>query len=392
MTIDNYTSLSNEELVEQISNIKKVGRWLDNYLINNNPYLLNEIIRRTNFLDYEYKCTNKKVPFVARIYCLQKHINEVPKCKNPNCLHDKPILWDYVDKRFRIYCCNKCKSAWINSNEFKEKSQNTCQMLYGDKFFVRTATFKSKSEQTCLKNHGVKHISLSPDWRTTVSQTCMAKYNAPTPLESNIIQDKIKNINLENIGVENPFFSKQLQEQIQEKVINSHGGLGYASDSIKEKAYNTTKQRHGNEHYTQTEEYHKNKRHKYHSEKYPGFTFDSTWEVKVYEFCMDNNIQIEYSPSISYEYEYDGRTWTYHPDFLINGKVYEVKGDHFFKYNESSCQEEMFCPYRNPRWSDDEYDWLCKKFEAKHQCMIKNNVLILRDKDIHNLNVDMFVN
>ena len=89
---------------------------------------------------------------------------------------------------------------------------------------------------------------------------------------------------------------------------------------------------------------------------------------------------------------YDERTWTYHPDFLINGKVYEIKGDHFFKYNESSGQEKMFCPYRNPKWSDEQYAWVCGKFEAKHQCMIKNNVRIMRDADIKNLCVEMFVN
>ena len=120
-------------------------------------------------------------------------------------------------------------------------------------------------------------------------------------------------------------------------------------------------------------------------------TFDSTWEVKVYEFCKDNNIEVEYSPSITYEYEYDGRIWTYHPDFLINDKVYEVKGDNFFRVNESTGKEEMFCPYRYTEWSDEYYQWMCGKYEAKHQCMIKNNVLILRDKDIRNLSNDEFI-
>lgn len=101
----------------------------------------------------------------------------------------------------------------------------------------------------------------------------------------------------------------------------------------------------GIEHYTQSYEYYKNKKHKYHSEKYPGLTFDSKWEVNVYEFCKDNKIEVEYSPSISLKYEYDGRTWAYHPDFLINGKIYEVKGDQFFRINESTGKEEMFCPY-----------------------------------------------
>ena len=144
--------------------------------------------------------------------------------------------------------------------------------------------------------------------------------------------------------------------------------------------------RYGVEYYSQSFEYHKNKRHKYHSEKYPGLTLDSTWEVKVYEFCRDNKLDVEYSPPISFEYEYDGRTWTYHPDFLINGKVYEVKGDQFFRINESTCQEEMYCPYCYDDWSDEYYNWVCGKYEAKHQCMLKNNVIILHESDIKNLN------
>ena len=114
-------------------------------------------------------------------------------------------------------------------------------------------------------------------------------------------------------------------------------------------------------------------------------TFDSKWEVKVYEFCKDNDIPVEYSPAISYPYEYDGRTWTYHPDFFVNGRIYEVKGDYFFRVNESTGEEEMFCPYRDPDWSDEYYDWKCRQYEAKRQCMIANNVTIIRGKGINNL-------
>ena len=146
----------------------------------------------------------------------------------------------------------------------------------------------------------------------------------------------------------------------------------------------------GYEYYTQSPEYHKNKKHKFHSEKYPELTFDSTWEVKVYEFCRDNNIPIEYSPRISYSYEYDSRIWTYHPDFLINGKVYEVKGDNFFKIDESTSKEIMINPYRNPEWTDERYGWECGKYETKHQCMLRSNVTILREKDINHLQIELF--
>jgi hypothetical protein len=59
-------------------------------------------------------------------------------------------------------------------------------------------------------------------------------------------------------------------------------------------------------------------------------------------------------------YEFDGKTWTYFPDFKVNGQYIEIKGDHFFKNGK------MICPYRCKNWSDDKYEWICKKFEAKH--------------------------
>lgn len=108
-------------------------------------------------------------------------------------------------------------------------------------------------------------------------------------------------------------------------------------------------------------------------------TFGSSWEFNVYDFLIENSIEFEYQPSISFDYEYDGRTWTYHPDFLINGKVYEVKGDMFFRVNESTGKEEMFCPWGRKKLGEERWKWLCGKSEAKHQCMLKNGVIILRE-------------
>lgn len=166
-----------------------------------------------------------------------------------------------------------------------------------------------------------------------------------------------------------------------------HHGAKYPlqCNDIQKKTRETLLKTKGVEHPSQTYEFHKNKRHKFKSMKYPGISFDSRWESKVYEFCRDNGILVEYSPKISYKYEYDGKVHTYHPDFLINGRVYEVKGDHFFRINESTGEEEMYCPYHNPKWSNDYYDWKCRQFEAKHQCMIANGVIILRQSDIEHL-------
>ena len=90
------------------------------------------------------------------------------------------------------------------------------------------------------------------------------------------------------------------------------------------------------------------------------------------------------------KYEYDGRTFVYHPDFKICNRIVEIKGDQFFRINKETGKEEIFCRYREKDWSDEQYAWVCGKYEAKHQCMLVNNVIILRESDIRNLTLLTF--
>ena len=75
-------------------------------------------------------------------------------------------------------------------------------------------------------------------------------------------------------------------------------------------------------------------------------TFDSSWEFLVYDFLVEHDISFEYHPAISFSYEYNESRHIYHPDFLVNGRIYEVKGEQFFRINKSTGKEEMYCPYR----------------------------------------------
>ena len=119
-------------------------------------------------------------------------------------------------------------------------------------------------------------------------------------------------------------------------------------------------------------------------------TFTNSWEFRVYDFLTENHIEFEYQPEISIPYEYKETPHTYHPDFRVGDRIVEVKGDQFFRINEETGKEEMFMPWRKPGMSDEEYRNACEKEEAKHQCMIANNVVILRRKDIDNLSIKSF--
>lgn len=118
-------------------------------------------------------------------------------------------------------------------------------------------------------------------------------------------------------------------------------------------------------------------------------TFATSWEFRVYDFLTEHNIPFKYQPDISIPYECEGTHHTYHPDFLVGDRIVEVKGDNFFRINEETGKEEMYLTWKGDL-SDEEYEWRCKVMEAKHQCMLANSVIIIRQSQIKNLSVEMF--
>ena len=104
-------------------------------------------------------------------------------------------------------------------------------------------------------------------------------------------------------------------------------------------------------------------------------SFDSAPEIAFFIYHKDHNIELEYQPNVSFEYAFNGKVHKYFPDFKLGDTLYEIKGDHFFK------DGKMVCPYRDKSWTDEQYLLECSKYEAKHQCMLKNNITILTSKD-----------
>ena len=64
----------------------------------------------------------------------------------------------------------------------------------------------------------------------------------------------------------------------------------------------------------------------------------------------------------------NGQEHLYYPDFEVNGQLYEIKGDQFFKENGA-----MQNPYDH---SQDAF------FEAKHQCALQNKVIFIKQNEI----------
>lgn len=103
-----------------------------------------------------------------------------------------------------------------------------------------------------------------------------------------------------------------------------------------------------------------------------GECFDSSWELKFYEFHKNKGNNIIREPRIL-QFEFQGKLHSFVPDFEVNNQLIELKGEQFFNKDG-----EMINPF------DQSQNEL---YEAKHQCGLKNNVIFLREKDLKSLGI-----
>lgn len=103
-----------------------------------------------------------------------------------------------------------------------------------------------------------------------------------------------------------------------------------------------------------------------------GLLFDSTLEVQYYNLLKSSDLSYTYLRGTKKLLYYDktGKSHTYWPDLEINGKLVEIKTKAAF--NENGI---MY----NHRSKDRSLDYV---YEAKHNCMISNNVIILTEDDL----------
>lgn len=376
---DELKQLSNNELSKIISELNIDMAHLSRKLRAFHPKLLDELVFRTHFLDDLYG-TNV-VPMPARLYCIYHNINECPKCSNPNC--NNKVKWRRIN--FNIYCCKDC--GYSDENRAK-KAQQTCLRHFGVTHQMKHKSVIDKIKQTNLQRYGFENPAQSAQIRAKIEQTCIERYGHKCSLQNKEIHDKAISTMINKFGVEYPLQNIEIQNKFKQTSVLKYGTeYPMQSEQVKQNLAQSLLYKYGVDNFSKSPLF-----ALHHTNRifHDNIWFDSSWEVKVYDFLKKNNITFEYSPKIVLPYEYDGGLHYYHPDFLTCNKLYEVKGDNFFRIDESTGQEEMFCPYRDEDWSDEKYDWMCSLYEAKHQCMIQNNVVILRSKEVNNLTIELF--
>ena len=325
-------------------------------------------------------------------------------CGSKECVA-KVMLASYESKCLELY---GVKHAW-SVPSIIQKSKNTRIRLYG------TLSNIEKQQQTLKENYGVEYTWQIPGVKEKSKQTNLERRGCEYALQSKEVRKKCKDT-IEKHKQENPNYYQDIHHKAQEtnianghdpnwnnqeqakKTFIDHYGVdnNMKCEKGKKEYCAAIQKKYGKDYFVETEQF--QQKHRINYKKKTGYshqaqnpevqskmkkrylfedkTFDSLTEIALYIWLKDNNKAFEYQPKVSFTYEYDGKQFSYFPDFIIDGAFFEIKGDHFFKEDGT-----MFLPYRDKAWTDDQYMWMCGKYEAKHQCMIKNNVKILRHKD-----------
>lgn len=281
-------------------------------------------------------------------------------------------LKEYYDLKSDTYFnfkCNNCNGIFTKRKRRGKRGQTfnfLCQ--------------KCGREISNLKKYGFKNVFSSDLIKEKIKNTNILKYNVDSPSKNNYIKEKSRETCLKKYGVEYSFQSKNNKDKTKYTLLKKYNVeyIGQVKEirnkaskarkkhkkSILLKMEKTCLQKYGVRHFAQSKEAHKHHKSRYF---YDNEYFDSSWELAFYIYCKDNNLNIIRNYD-SFDYLYNNKTYKYFPDFKIDKKYIEIKGLQFFENKDTT--KKMINPYNS---------LLNEKFEAKHQCMIKNNIIIITD-------------
>lgn len=332
--------------------------------------------------------TQEDIEYLKKIYKREQHIKYI--CCNPNCKHPENI--GTLRNAYLPRKCNSCISYEREHNltdEQKAQRLKSIEDAYIRKYgSIENAKLEiSNATKEAIRNkYGVDNSFQAEECKEKIRQTCMSRFGADNYMKteqgknrlsdilSNRPKDEIdksnekrRQTNLLRFGTDWALQNNDVKSKIKETNLRKYGVENVSqADCVKQKKLQKAREIYGVEHALQCKAIFNKVRSVYY---YNNEVFDSSWELAFYIYNIDNNKDIIHEPC-SFEYVFENKTHFYFPDFLIDGIYYEIKGDQFFD------GDKMINPF--DRTKDD-------FINAKYQCMLNNNVIVLREKDMANI-------
>ena len=309
----------------------------------------------TLFLEYDknqkfqFTCEKCNHPQILQ----KKSIKKIQSLKCTKCRRKETNLQKYgVENIFQD--TERIKKAYISKlgvsspqqlKSIREKTKKTNQEKYGCETPLQLEKSKEASRQnwkeckdnrierrrkTCKEKYGEIHFLKTNEGKEKLEKTCKERFGCKSSAQSEVVRQKLKET-----------WAKKSEEELA---------------VIREKYVSTCLERYGVESSSQSPEIRKKGKSKIRKD---GQLFDSSWELKVFEFCKENSIPVKREPVVL-EYEFQNKKCRYFPDFEINGKLVEVKSDYLYKKMQEPNTKE----------------------NAKLKCILANGIIIWLKKDV----------
>ena len=294
-------------------------------ICDNNKTSYMNIFRSERFKylrDYIMDCTEKFFPdpktrFSKRINFILNEYQDYPKCRNPNC-NNRVFGVEQIryNEKWTEYCCNRCAQS---DKTTINKIKTTKKKHYGNENYNGDVEELKKRNN---EKYGTDYYFQTDEFKRK-SKLTMLKSGYDHPMHSDRIKNEISNRYRNKTGYRYPLLNPLIMRKAK---------LLYFYDNM---------------------------------------SFKSSWELAYYIWLKDNGIRFEFQPNIHFKYKDDkGKIHCYYPDFKVNEKYVEIKGDQFIKKNG-----EYRNPYDKSHKTDDIY-------ENKRKCMIENNIIVISRKEI----------
>lgn len=262
----------------------------------------------------------------------------------------KDTVWLSLGKGYRIHCSKSCSTK--DPIVFKLKCETE----------LKNTGYKTTMEDPIHHQKMIELSKLQENQEKRIA-SCKANNNEGTGFQIKHVKETAQKTILDKYGVDNVFKLDDVQNKIKQSLVNKYGvNNAFKLEEFRNKAVNTYYNKTGYRYPLMNPEIKSKIRNKY---IYNDISFDSSWELAYYIWLVDNNINFQYQPNIPLKYFKDNKEHYYYPDFKINNIFYEIKGNQFFNEND-----ELINPFNNELNLE------------KYQCMLDNNVKILREKDI----------
>ncbi len=328
------------------------------------------------------KLNNPFFTIQTKIFWILNDVHEFPKCQNENCNH---ILNDVnvlnVKTGYQKYCSVDCSNSSKNKKELTKRNiikkygsfdsflKNKSEKLsktYKLKTDLEKEKIKEKRRKTNINNFGVDcNLNLKSN-KDKSKLTLFEKYGVEFPTQSDEIKRKIENTKLKRYN--DRFFTNR--EKSKETCLKKYGfEYAISSKSVRDKAIDTNLKRYGVENGGASEIAHEKIAKKYF---YNNLIFSSSSELAYYIWLQDNNIKFEYQPEYIEYFDEFGNKHRYFPDFKVNDKYVELKGDHFLNKDG-----KLKFPYKK-NLSKEQIERIQKIFNAKQKCMEDNHVILIK--------------